>query len=160
MSVAPLCLTLWELMDCHLCPWNSPGKNTGVCCHFLLWGIFLTQGSNLGLSHCRQIAYHLSHQGSSMVTIDSLLLSWLSRDFFSNFPRYWWKWKSLSCVWLFVTPMDYTVYGILQARILEWVTFPFSRGSTPPRNRTGVSCIAGGFFTDWAVREAFYLLKM
>ena len=37
-----------------LCPWDSPGKNTGVCCHSLL-GIFLTQGSNLGLLHCRQI---------------------------------------------------------------------------------------------------------
>ena len=46
-----------------LCPWNSPGKNTGVGCHFLLQGNFLTQGSNPGLLHCRQILYHLSHQG-------------------------------------------------------------------------------------------------
>ena len=46
-----------------LCPWNSPGKNTGVGCHSLLQGIFLTQGSNPGLLHCRQIFYHLSHQG-------------------------------------------------------------------------------------------------
>ena len=44
--------------------WNSPGKNTGVRCHSLLQGIFLTQGSNPGLLHCRQIPYHLSHQGS------------------------------------------------------------------------------------------------
>ena len=44
-------------------------------------------------------------------------------------------------------PMDYTVHGILQARILEWVAFPFSRGSFQPRDRTQVSCIAGGFFT-------------
>ena len=43
-------------------------------------------------------------------------------------------------------PMDYTVHGIFQARILEWVTIPFSRGSFWPRNWTGVSCIAGGFF--------------
>ena len=47
-------------------------------------------------------------------------------------------------------PMDYTVHGILQARILEWVAFPFSRGSSRPRNRTGVSCTAGRFFTSWA----------
>ena len=47
-----------------LCPWNSPGENTGVGCHFLLWAIFRTQGSNLGLLHFRQILYHLSHQGS------------------------------------------------------------------------------------------------
>ena len=39
------------------CPWDSPGKNTGVGCHALLQGIFLTQGSNPGL-HCRQILYH------------------------------------------------------------------------------------------------------
>ena len=47
-----------------LCPWNSPGKNTGVGCHSLLQGIFPTQGLNLGLLHCRQILYHLSHLGS------------------------------------------------------------------------------------------------
>ena len=47
-----------------LCPWNSPGKNTGMSCHFLLQRIFLTQGSNPGLLHCKQIPYHLSHQGS------------------------------------------------------------------------------------------------
>ena len=38
-----------------LCPWDSPGKNTGVGCHFLLQGIFPTQGSNPGLLHCRQM---------------------------------------------------------------------------------------------------------
>ena len=45
-------------------------------------------------------------------------------------------------------PMDYTVHGILQARILEWVAFPFSKGSSQPRDRTQVSHIAGGFFTS------------
>ena len=54
-------------------------------------------------------------------------------------------------------PLDYTVHGILQARILEWVTFPFSRGSSQPRDWTQVSRIAGGFFTSWATREATYL---
>ena len=51
-------------------------------------------------------------------------------------------------------PMDCIVYGILQARILEWVAFPFSRGSSQPRDQTQVSYIAGGFFTSWATREA------
>ena len=51
-------------------------------------------------------------------------------------------------------PMDYTVHGILQARILEWVAFPFSRGSSQPRDWTQVSRIAGGFFTSWVTREA------
>ena len=45
-------------------------------------------------------------------------------------------------------PMDYTVHGILQARVPEWVAFPFSRGSSPPRNRTQVFRIADGFFTS------------
>ena len=45
-------------------------------------------------------------------------------------------------------PMDYTVHGILQARILEWVAFPFSRGSSQPRDKTQVSYIAGRFFTN------------
>ena len=45
-------------------------------------------------------------------------------------------------------------HGLLQARILEWVAFPFSRGSSQPRDRTQVSHIAGGFFTSWATREA------
>ena len=45
-------------------------------------------------------------------------------------------------------PIDYTVHGILQARILEWVAFPFSRGSSQPRDRTQVSHIAGRFFTS------------
>ena len=45
-------------------------------------------------------------------------------------------------------PMDYTVQGILQARILEWVAISFSTRSSQPRNRTWVSCIVGGFFTN------------
>ena len=47
-----------------LCPWDFPGKNTGVGCHSLLQRIFLTQGSNTGLLNCRWILYHLSRQGS------------------------------------------------------------------------------------------------
>ena len=43
---------------------------------------------------------------------------------------------------------------ILSTWILEWVAFPFSRASFQPRDRTGVSCIAGGFFTNWTIREA------
>ena len=54
---------LWPIR--LLCPRNSPGKNTGVSCHFLLWGIFLTQGLNLCLLHCRQILYHWATRKSS-----------------------------------------------------------------------------------------------
>ena len=60
------------------------------------------------------------------------------------------KWSQLevkvaqSCQTL-CDPMDYIVHGILQARILEWVAFPFSRGSSQPRDQTQVSRIAGFF---------------
>ena len=54
-------------------------------------------------------------------------------------------------------PMDYIVQGILQARILEWVDFPFSRGSSQPKDWTQVSHTAGGFFTSRATREAQHL---
>ena len=68
----------------------------------------------------------------------------------------WWgyMWKSLSCVWLFMTPWI-IVHEILQARILEWVAFPFSRESSQPRDWTQVSYIAGRFFTSWVTREAW-----
>ena len=59
-SLQPHGLSLTRL----LCPWNSPGKNTGVGCHSLLQGIFLTQGSNPCPLHCRQILYNLSPQGT------------------------------------------------------------------------------------------------
>ena len=52
-----LFVMLWTV-TARLCPWDSLGKNTGVGCHALLQGIFLTQELNLGLLHCRQILYH------------------------------------------------------------------------------------------------------
>ena len=104
VKVAQLYLTHWNPMVSS--PWNSPGQNTGVgSLSFLSWGwVFPTQGSNSGLSHCRQILYQLSHKG---------------------------------------TP-----------RTLEWVDYPFTRGSSLPRKWTGISYIAGRFFTNWAIREA------
>ena len=64
--LSPVCLfeTPWTVPARLLHPWDSPGKNNEVGCHFLLQRIFPTQGSNLGLPHCRQTLYHLSHQGS------------------------------------------------------------------------------------------------
>ena len=63
VKVAQSCLTICDLLDCRLlCPWEFSGKNTGVGSQSLLQGIFLTQGSNPGLTHCRRILYCLSHQ--------------------------------------------------------------------------------------------------
>ena len=55
--------------------------------------------------------------------------------------------------------MDYTVRGILPAKILERVAVPFSRESSQPRDQTQVSLIAGRFFTGWATREAWTILE-
>ena len=77
--------------------------------------------------------------------------------------RTWIEFVSYCCVsefqvaQLYLTlcdPMDYTVHGILQARILAWVAFPFSRGSSQPRDQPRVSWIVGRFFTSWATRES------
>ena len=84
-------------------PHGKP-KNTRVDSLSLLQGIFLKQGLNPGLLHCRQILYQLSHMGSP--------------------------------------------------RILEYIAYSVSSQSSWPRNGTGVSCIASGFFTSWATREA------
>ena len=75
-----------------------------------------------------------------------------------HYLQNWWKKKSQSesCSVMsnFLQPHGYTVHGILQARILEPVAFPFSRGSSQRRDQTQVSDIPGGFFTNWALREA------
>ena len=79
-------------------------------------------------------------------------------------PLYLWKLKVLVtqscptlCDCMNCSPPGSSVHGILQARILEWVNIPFSRGSSWPGKQTRVSCIAGEFFIIWATREAFYL---
>ena len=115
-----------------LYPWKFSGKTTGVGCHFLLQGIFPTQGSNLGLLHCRQFLYPLSHLGSLILCCCSSVTK--------------------LCLTL-CDPVDCSspgssIHGILQARILEWVAISFSRGSFQPRDRTWVSCIAVRFFTN------------
>ena len=92
------------------------------------------------------LAFTMSIRGRSIAS--------LGGNKFFNIPRQVtkWKWKSLSCVRLCDT-MDYTVHGILQARILERVTVPVSRGFSQARDRTQVSLIAGRFFTSWTTRE-------
>ena len=73
-SCPPLCVS--DSLQLHgrklsrlLCPRNSPGKNTGVGYHFLLQGIFSTQGSNPGPPHCRHILHHQSHQESPFIIL-------------------------------------------------------------------------------------------
>ena len=57
------------------------------------------------------------------------------------------------------SPPGFSVHGVFQARILEWVAISFSRASSPPRDRTQVSCIGGRCFTLWATREAIWYIR-
>ena len=67
----------WTVAYRLLHPWDFPGKSTGVDCHFLLQGIFPTQGLNPTLPHCRQILYCLRHQGSQI--FENIMLSYESQ---------------------------------------------------------------------------------
>ena len=106
-EVTQSCPTLCDPVDCSplrlLCPWDSPGKNTGVGCHFLLQGIFLTQGSNPGLPHCRQTLYPLSRQGSPravVVLTTSSNISHIGYAFYQELQSDKCKAKILSkCLW-------------------------------------------------------------
>ena len=86
-SVAHSCPTLCDPMDCsppgsslHV---DSPGKNTGVGSHALLWGIFPNQGLNSDLPHCRWILYHLNQQLHTRTLIVHTFHSWNAHDWFS-----------------------------------------------------------------------------
>ena len=87
-------------MDCTLpvlvCPWNSSDKNTGVGCHFLLQGIFPTQGSNPSLLHCRYIVYHLSHQESPYI--------------FNSFFKLWIIWRNFYVYNLYMEMTHFSTY--------------------------------------------------
>ena len=131
--------------------WNFPGKNTGVGYHFLLQRIFQAQGSNLYLLCLLQWqGSHLGSLNDKHHWIPKLI--WISHTR-SNQGEV--KWKSLSCVQVFVTPWS-TDPGNSPGQntgVENTPAFPFSRGSSQPKDQTQISCIAGRFFTSWATRE-------
>ena len=128
------CLTLCDPKDC--CPpgfsvhGDSPGKNTGMGCHAFLQGIFPTQRSN--------------HWTTREVLICLSLVR--GNTFKNNFlcphpcPTLW---DPIDCI-----PSGFSVYGILQARTLEWVAISFSRGSLQPTDLILHPALAGRFFTS------------
>ena len=219
------CLSICDPMDCSLpepCPWDSPGKNTGMGCHTLLQEIFPTQGSKqcllrllhqqagslplvpygkpLPLVHLRLIPsfankwritcgyvacpyvaclhgkkfidqsdtniQHESESESHSVVSNSLGPHGLHTPW--NSPGQNTKVGSLSLLQgIFPTQGSnpglphcrqilYQLSHQGSPRILEWVAYPFSSISSQPRNQTGVSWITGGFFTNWAIREALH----
>ena len=88
-SVVSDSVTPWTVQPTRLlCPWNSPDKNTGVSSYSLLQGIFPSQESNPDLLHCRQILYHLSHQGSTQIGSSApIFISYFSIFILSPFSQ-------------------------------------------------------------------------
>ena len=130
----------WTAAARLLCPWNSPCKNTGVGPMPFFWGsswpgdwtqVPCIAGRFFTIWASRE-ALHKHSLCGCLVAQSCLTLC-----------------NSMDC-----SLAGSSVHGILQARILEWVAMPSSRGSSWPRGWTRVSCIAGGFFTSWATREA------
>ena len=128
--------------------------------------MFPTQRSNLGLLHCQQILYHLSHHGSPLkkavcVCVCVCYIPEMNTTLQINYSsiKYTYIYGSgglvtklcpTLCDPIFCSPPGSSVHGILQARILESVAMPFSRGSSTPRDQTHISCVpalAGRFFT-------------
>ena len=164
----------WTAAPRLLCPWDFPGKDTGVGCHFLLQGNLPKLEINLAIiwsvtqiqqlvleqwlhscsGHCKWGSWRLHQKGIWWEALMEIL------DVYAYM-----KVISISCsVVSDFDPMDCSppgssVHGILQARILEWVAIPFSRGSSWPRDWTCVSCIAGRFFTIWPPRKSIYWMK-
>ena len=103
LSHVQLFATPWTVTR-FLNPWDFPGKNTGVGCHFLLQEIFPTQGLNPGLSHCRQTFYRLSHQMHSKQYAkftSSRQIIRINYSRWTDHPLLWPTLPSAGCPWLF-----------------------------------------------------------
>ena len=155
-------------------PWDSPGKNTGVCCHFLLQCMKVKSESEVAQS-CPTLSDPMdcSLPGSSVHGIfQARVLEWgaiyIQITSYPNVSRLYSPWNSpgqntgLGNISLLqrIFPTQGSNPDLPQCRqilyqlshkgnprILEWVVYPFSNRSSRPRNRTRVSCIAGRFFT-------------
>ena len=121
------------------CPWDSPGKNTGVGCHFLLQCMKVKSESEVAQSCPWDFPGKSTGVGCHCLLQESESIS----------PQLCpTLWHPIDC-----SLPGFSAHGILQARILMWVAIPFPRGSSQSRDWTQVSCIASGFFTVWATRE-------
>ena len=116
---------------------NSPGKNTRVGCYAFLQGIFPTQGSNAGLPALQEDSL-LSEPPRKLRNTGVGSLSLLQ----GIFPTQELNRGLLHCRWIL-----YQLSHQGGLRMLKCVAYPFSRGSSQPRNQTRVSCIAGRFFS-------------
>ena len=102
-------VTLWTVAARLLCPWDSPGKNTGMNYCFLLQGIFPAQGLNphlLCLLHCRQVLYLLSHQGILCNELYKNSKAWDSESFWvREHTEIWEEGTEIMCAFLVPCPI-------------------------------------------------------
>ena len=126
-------LNMVEIMSFSFIHLNSPG----------CWEAWLCQGPSLNwcIWNLESIAFVLKVVSSPFSNSE-----WKAKVLV---PQYCLTLQVLDC-----SPSGSSVHGILQARILEWIAIPFSKGSSWPMDQTWVSCIAGRFFIIWAAREA------
>ena len=144
-------------------PWGSfytSSVGSGECRSILFVGdatgpsVMWPQGCRKGLSSVQQGLCCLSAETAEIHSPGSSVGKTLPFQYRECRFDPWCEVKVAQSCPTLCDPMDYIVHGILQARILEWVAFPFSRGSSQPRDWTQVSRIEGRFFTIWATREA------
>ena len=109
--------------------------------HLNNWGKFLTSLSILFSLCFLKLLFHVYIQQAERDFDNAISLLKSESESHSVMSNSW-------------RPHGYTVHGILKARILEWVAFPFTRGSSQPRDQTQVSHIGRGFFTSWASGES------
>ena len=147
-SVAQSCLTLWGPMDCNL-----PGPLFMEFSRQEYWSglLFPTPGDvpDPGIEPESRVYPALADR------FFTTSATWEAHSLIIQLQNIWlknWRSESHSVMFDSLWPHGYTVHGILQA-LLEWVVFPFSRGSSQPKYQTQVSSISDWFFTSWATRE-------
>ena len=143
MDCSPPSSSVHEIFQARILDWvaisfsrgsSQPRDQTQVSCNIYIYNIISSVNSDR----------------IGVVRVDILVLFQILVEELSTF-HFWSEVKFPQLCLTLCDPMDYTVQGILQARILEWVAFPFYRGSSQPRNWTEVSCLAGRFFINWAM---------
>ena len=122
-------------------PWDPPGKNTGVGCHFLLQCLKVKSESEVAQS-CSTLCDPKASPGQNTGGGSLSLLQGIfpTQGLNPSFPHF--------------RQILYLLSHQGSPRKLEWVDYPFFRRSSQPRNWNLVSCIAGRFFTVWVTREA------
>ena len=143
--ISPVLCKFWQLYG----GLNGDLLQEGLC-HTQVW---YTQSAFPAAVHCWPVPPQETLKHCSVFSLCGVSGSWCTQSLFEqSCPNLW---NLMDC-----SPPGFSVHGILQARILEWVTMPSSRGSSQDSDRTCfsyVSFTAGRFFTHWVIREALWL---